>query len=88
MRCKEFPEDDCCTASNIKMETLKILGEWGITDQPFKNCECIFTTDNWLGNTAGGEGIKTIVSRITCADHRISTILMDMLNKKQQSIDG
>eukprot|EP00957_Ditylum_brightwellii_P019991 1509219-Ditylum_brightwellii.AAC.1 len=87
MGCKEFPEDNQHTTANIKMETLKMLGEYGITDQTFKNCEYVFTTDNGLGNT-GEEGIKMVVSRITCADHRIITILMDVLNKKQQSIDG
>eukprot|EP00957_Ditylum_brightwellii_P188009 14313575-Ditylum_brightwellii.AAC.1 len=64
------------------METLKILGEYMITDQTLKNCECVFKTDNGLGNT-GEEGIKMVVSKTMCADHRISTIPMDVLNKKQ-----
>eukprot|EP00957_Ditylum_brightwellii_P055319 4192911-Ditylum_brightwellii.AAC.1 len=61
---KEFPEDNCHTAANIKMETLKMLGEYIITDQTLKICECVFTTDNRSSNT-GEKGIKTIVSRIT-----------------------
>ena len=87
MGCKEFPEDNQHTAVNIKNETLKILGEYGISDKTLQNCGCVFTTDNGSGNT-GAEGMKTIVSRIACADHRISTILTDVLNKKQRSIHG
>eukprot|EP00957_Ditylum_brightwellii_P048765 3699832-Ditylum_brightwellii.AAC.1 len=69
------------------MEKLKMLGEYRNTDQTLKNYECAFTTDNGLGNL-GEEGIKTVVSRITCADLIISTIVTDVLNKKQWSIDG
>eukprot|EP00957_Ditylum_brightwellii_P065366 4958774-Ditylum_brightwellii.AAC.1 len=87
MGSKEFSEDNCHTVANIKMETLNMLGEWGIIDQILKNCECVFTTDNRSGNT-GKEGIETFVSRITCTDHRISTVLTEVLNKKQWSIGG
>ena len=87
MGCKEFPQDNRHTATNIKTETLKILGQYGITDETLQDCRCVFTTDNGSGNT-GEEGIEMIVSRIACADHRISTILTDVLNKKQRSKDG
>ena len=87
MGCKEFTEDDKHTAKNIKKETLKILGEYGITQETIWRCKCVFTTDNGLGNT-GEEGIKTVVSRMACADHIISTVLTDILNKKQRTEDG
>eukprot|EP00957_Ditylum_brightwellii_P166042 12642058-Ditylum_brightwellii.AAC.1 len=87
MRCKEFHEDDRDTTANVKMKILKMLGEYGITDQTLKNCEFVFATDNGSRNT-GEEGIKTTVSRIICTDHRSSTVLVNVLNKKQQSIYG
>eukprot|EP00957_Ditylum_brightwellii_P076833 5839843-Ditylum_brightwellii.AAC.1 len=86
MGYKDFLEDNCHTTANISTETLKILGEYRITDQTLKKCECIFTTDNGLRNT-GEEGFKTIVSKIICTDHKISTVLMEVLNKNQWSID-
>ena len=85
--CKEFPKDDQHTTANIKTETLKILGEYGILNNNLQNCGCVFTTDNGSGNN-GAEGITIIVSRIACADHRISTILTDVLNKRQRLING
>eukprot|EP00957_Ditylum_brightwellii_P094892 7226908-Ditylum_brightwellii.AAC.1 len=63
------------------------MGEYRIPDQTLRNCEYAFPTDNGLENT-GEEGIKAVVSRIACANHRISTVLTYVFNKKLQSIDG
>ena len=50
-------------------------------------CDCVFITDNGSDNT-GQEDIETIVSRIACCDHRISTIITDVLNKKLRVINN
>ena len=63
------------------------MNDFDITQQQLEVYDCFFTTDNGSGNTRQ-EGIETIVSRIADSDHRISTIITDVLNKKLQVINN
>jgi hypothetical protein len=83
--CKTFPEDERHTTHNIKLETVKILAEYGLNDLPHD--ETVLVTDDGPGNT-GQQGIETLFTRICCADHKLGTIITTVLNKTTSQTDG
>lgn len=85
--CKVFPDDAAHTAENIKNETLSILSEYGLDHNDLAIDGNCFTTDDGSGNT-GQLGIINCFSRITCSDHKISTVLCTVLSKTTIMRDG
>ena len=85
--CKEFPEDTAHTAENIKNETLSILSDYGLDHNNLAMDGNCFTTDDGSGNT-GQLGIINCFSRVTCSDHKISTVIGTVLNKTTTMSDG
>jgi hypothetical protein len=72
------------TAEFVKQSFLEVLDEYDF--DVFRNStlphpQYFGVTDNG-SNMAAANGISTLMTRITCADHKISTVVTTALNKR------
>ena len=57
------------------------MNDYRIISYDLKLSDSVFVTDNLYGNT-GSKGTENFCEQIPCSDHRISTILTNVLNKQ------
>jgi hypothetical protein len=67
--------------------TLSILSDDGLDHNDLAIDGNCFTTDDGSGNT-GQLGIINCISRVTCSEHKISTVLGTVLRKTTTTSDG
>ena len=67
--------------------TLSILSDDGLDHNDLAIDGNCFTTDDGSGTT-GQLGIINCISRVTCSDHKISTVLGTVLRKTTTTSDG